>query len=180
MAISKERKDELVAQYKQMIEESRAIFLTSYVGMSVKEMEALRTKIMEANGSISVTKNTLLSVALQESDIEAGRELLEGQLATSFAFGEVPTLAKVLVDQAKANEKLAIAGGILGNKTLTASEIEDLAKLPSLDQLRAQIVGLIGSPAQGLASVVASGVRQVVNVVDAYARKEEGAAEAAA
>jgi len=128
-----------------------------------------------------VTKNTLLRIALEEADRVPPLELLNGQVATSFALGEASTLAKVLVDQAKTNDKLKIVGGMLGDRPLTPAEVEALATLPSLDQLRAQILGLIGAPAQGIVSAVANGVRQVVNVLDAYAKKDDApAAEAAA
>lgn len=180
MAIDKKRKDELVGEYRELLRGSSAIFLTRYGGMTVKEMEALRVKIGEGQGRINVTKNTLLRVAMEEAEIAPPLELLNGQVATSFALGEATTLAKILVDQAKANEKLTIIGGMLGNRSLTVAEIEALATLPSLDQLRAQILGLISAPASGIVSAVANGVRQVVNVLDAYAKKDEAAAEPAA
>ncbi len=176
MAINKERKDELVEQYRELLQNSSAIFLTRYGGMSVKELEALRLKINDANGRINVTKNTLLRIALEENQMPPPHELLNGQVATSFALGEASTLAKVLVEQAKTNDKLKIVGGLLGNRPLSAAEVEALATLPSLDQLRAQILGLLGAPAQGIVSAVAGGVRQVVNVLDAYAKKDDSAA----
>ncbi|HOU42026.1 MAG TPA: 50S ribosomal protein L10 [Promineifilum sp.] len=176
MAIDKERKDELVNEYRDLLQRSSAIFLTRYGGMTVKEMEALRLKIGDANGQINVTKNTLLGIALEQTDHVPPSELLNGQLATSFALGEASALAKVLVDQAKANDKLKIVGGMLGNRVLTPKEVESLATLPSLDQLRAQILGLISAPAQGIVSAVANGVRQVVNVLDAYAKKDDSGA----
>jgi len=176
LAIDKKRKDELVTEYRDLLERSSAIFLTRYGGMTVKEMEALRLKIGDANGQINVTKNTLLGIALEQTDHVPPSELLNGQLATSFALGEASALAKVLVDQAKANDKLKIVGGMLGNRVLTPKEVESLATLPSLDQLRAQILGLINAPAQGIVSAVTNGVRQVVNVLDAYAKKDENAA----
>jgi large subunit ribosomal protein L10 len=176
LAITKKKKDELVEQYRELIQQSSAVFLTQYGGMSVKEMEQLRVKLSEANGRINVTKNTLLQIALEESEFATPADLLVGPVATSFALGEAPALAKVLVDQAKANEKLTIIAGLLGTQVLTKDEIESLANLPSLDELRAQILGLINAPAQGILSVVANSVRQVVNVVDAYAKKEEAGA----
>ncbi len=179
MAITKARKVELLAQYDELIQNSRAIFLAEYSGMNVKQMNALRDKIYEANGSFHVTKNTLFKLALEKADIELPDNFLEGQLATGFAFDEAPTLAKALVDFAKDDEKVTLRGGFLGNEFLTAEQVESLAKLPSLDQLRSQIIGVISAPARNVASVLASGVRQVVNVVDAYAKSEEGAAEAA-
>jgi large subunit ribosomal protein L10 len=180
LAIDKKRKDELVGQYRELLQQSSAVFLTQYGGMTVKEFEALRLKIGDAQGRINVTKNTLLRIAMEEADLVPPLELLNGQVATSFALGEATTLAKILVDQAKANEKLTIVGGMLGNRPLTTAEIEALATLPSLDQLRAQILGLINAPAQGIVSAVTNGMRQVVNVLDAYARKDEAAPEPAA
>ena len=175
MAIKKARKDELVEQYSELLKNSSAIFLTQYGGMTVKELEALRHKISEADGRINVTKNTLLRIALEENEFAPPLDLMSGQVATSFALGEAPTLAKVLVDSAKTNDKLKIIGGMLGNRSLTPKEIEALATLPSLDQLRAQILGLVSAPAQGIVSAVANGVRQVVNVLDAYANKDDSA-----
>ncbi len=179
MAISKKRKDILVAQYKDLIEQSEAIFLTGYGGMAVKDMQALRSKLREADGTFYVTKNTLFSLALEESNLPAPSDMLVGQVASGFAMGEVPTLAKALVNFAKKEDHLTIKGGIMDNKVLSQGDVEALAKLPSLDQLRAQILGLIDGPARGLVSTVSSGVRQVVNVVDAYAKSEEAEPEAA-
>ncbi len=180
MAISKARKDELVAQYMDLIERSGAIFITEYTGMDVKTMDTLRNKVYEAEGQYHVTKNTLLKYALESSNKPVPEEFLIGQVATGFALGEAPALAKALADFADDNETLALRGGILGDDLLSAEDVEALAKLPSLDQLRAQIIGLISAPAQNIVSVVTSSVRQVVNVIDAYAKSEDDAAEAAA
>lgn len=179
MAISKKRKDELLAQYIDLINNSRAIFVTEYTGMTVKEMESLRLKVNEANGTFAVTKNTLFKLALTETGYDIPEEMLVGQVATGFAQGEIPTLAKTLVEFADSKDHLNVRGALMGPDTLTAAQVEALAKLPSLDQLRAQIMGLINAPARDIASIVASGVRQVVNVVDAYAKSEASAAEAA-
>jgi large subunit ribosomal protein L10 len=179
LAITKQRKDQLVSEYVELIEQSRAIFLADYMGLSVKEMETLRDKVREANGQMSVTKNTLLRIALEQSERDIPEDLLTGQTATGFALGEAPALAKILVEQAKANDKLTLRGAIVGNQILSAAEVEALSKLPSLEQLRAQIIGLIGTPAQGIASALSNGVRQVVNVLDAYSKTEEAVADAA-
>jgi len=179
LAISKKRKEDLVTQYKELIEQSEAVFLTEYRGMTVKNMQALRRKLHEADGSYYVTKNTLFSLALEESDLPAPADMLVGQVASSFAMGEAPTLAKALVNFAKSEENLTIKGGIMDNRVLTQEEVEALAKLPSLDQLRAQIIGLIDGPARGIVSALNGGVRQVVNVVDAYAKSDEAEPEAA-
>ncbi len=178
MAISKKRKDSLVKQYSDLVDKSRAIFVADYSGMSVKSMEGLRKEVREANGVIQVTKNTLLGIALTQVNKPAPDDLLTGQLATGFALSEAPTLAKTLVDFAEKEDNFSIKGGILGNDILSVEQVEALAKLPTLDQLRGQIIGLINAPAQNIVSAVTNGVRQVVNVVDAYAKSED-VAEAA-
>lgn len=180
MAISRARKEELVAQYVELINQSEAVFLTNYTGLDVKAMETLRDEINQTNGAFHVTKNSLLRRALQQTNKPVPKELLQGQVAAGFALEGVPTLAKALVNYAEEEEFLSIKGGILGEEFLSVEEIESLAKLPTLDQLRAQIIGLIGTPAQNIVSTVTNGVRQVVNVIDAYAKSEETAdAEAA-
>ncbi|MCP4359470.1 MAG: 50S ribosomal protein L10 [Chloroflexi bacterium] len=179
MAISRAKKEELVTQYSSLIEQSQAIFLAEYTGLNVNGMESLRQEVDKAEATFHVTKNTLMQLALEQADMAVPDGFLNGQLATGFALNEAPSLAKALVDFAGKGDNLIIKGGFLGTRFLTPEEIEALAKLPSLDQLRAQILGLINAPAQNIAGVVAGGVRQIVNVLDAYAKKEETTAEVA-
>lgn len=181
MAISRKRKEDLVILYTDLINNSKAIYWTEYSGLSVKQLDELRTKIIEADGAFHVTKNTLLRHALQEAGHSIPEDLLNGQLATGFALAEAPSVAKAIADFAKNEEKVVMRGGLLSGEMITAEQVEALAKMPSLDELRGQIAGLISAPARNIASVVASGVRQVVNVIDAYAKKDEAteAAEAA-
>ncbi len=178
MAITKARKEELVAQYLELIDQSNAIFMTEYTGMSVKGMEALRGAVREANGSFHVTKKTLLKHALEEAGQPVPVDLMDGQLAAGFALDEVPTFAKALVKIAKDDEALTLKGGIFNNEVLSFDQVKALADLPSLPELRAQLLGLLNTPAQNIVTVVTSGIRQVVNVIDAYAQSED-AAEAA-
>lgn len=178
MAISKTRKEELVAQYSQLLENSQAIFLAEYKGLNVKSMELLREEVDKAEGAFHITKNTLLKIALEQADMPIPEDLLQGQIATGFAMQEGPTLAKAMVKFASEKENLIIKGGIFSGRILSVEDVEALAKMPSLDQLRGQLIGLLNAPAQNIASVVTNGVRQVINVIDAYAKSEE-AAEAA-
>ncbi len=180
MAISKARKDELLAQYTDLVEKSEAIFFAEYAGMSVKAMDQLRNEVYDAEGAFHVTKNTLLKLALSNKDYSLPEDMLLGQLASGFALGEAPTLAKAIVDFAKKEDNLTLKGGFMGGELLTAEQVEALAKLPSLDQLRGQLIGLISAPAQGVVSAVTNGVRQVLNVLDAYVKESGEEAEAAA
>ena len=175
MAISRARKEDLVSQYTDLIHNSQAIFLTEYKGLDVKAMEDLRQKVRDADGSFHVTKNTLFSLALEQVESPVPEDLLEGQVATGFASADIAALAKALVDFADEHETLVLKGGIMDNELLTPEQIESLAKLPSLDELRGQLVGLISAPARNIAATVAGGVRQLVNVIDAYAKSEETA-----
>jgi large subunit ribosomal protein L10 len=178
LAISKARKDELVAQYAKLIEASGGIFIAEYKGMNVKSVEALREDIDKADGAFHITKNTLLKIALEQTNQPEVDDLLQGQIATGFALNEVPTLAKTMVKFADNENRLVIKGGIFSGRVLTVDEVEALAKMPSLDEVRGQLIGLLNAPAQNIVSVVTNGVRQVINVIDAYAKSEE-AAEAA-
>jgi large subunit ribosomal protein L10 len=142
-------------------------------------MEDLRIEVDKVDGVFHVTKNTLLQHILEEAKVNVPEDFLTGQLAAGFALAEAPTLAKTLVDFASKQENMSIKGGFLGTRFLTAADIEALAKLPSIDQLRAQLLGLISAPAQNIVGVVAGGVRQVVNVLDAYAKSDTSASDAA-
>jgi len=175
LAISKKRKDELVNQYVELLKQSRAVFLTEYTGLDVKQMQELRSEVRKVDGAYHVTKNTLLRLALEESGKPVPKDLLAGQSGAGFALSEAPSLAKVLTEFAKGQEELTIKGGILGTDILTAAQVEALANLPSLDELRAQIIGLVQAPARNIASTIAGGIRQVVNVIDAYAKSEDEA-----
>lgn len=181
MAITKEKKDELVNQYVELLKQSRAVFLTEYTGLDVKQMQELRSEIRKVDGAYHVTKNTLLRLALEQTGMPIPEELLSGQSGTGFALNEAPSVAKALTEFAKEQEELQIKGGILGNELLSTAQVKELADLPSLDELRSQIIGLIQAPARNIAMTLASGVRQVVNVLDAYSKLEQEAdTEAAA
>jgi large subunit ribosomal protein L10 len=180
LAITKQRKDELVAQYAELLEQSNAVILAEYSGLNVKQLQALRAQVRQADGAFYVTKNTLLRLALAQSGHEVPDDLLVGQLGAGFAMNETPSLAKALTDFAKDQDALTIVGGLMGDSLLTAEQVKALAELPSLDELRAQLIGMLQGSARNLATVVAGGVRQVVNVLDAYARQEESEAEAPA
>lgn len=178
LAITKERKEELVAQYVDLLSKSDAVFVAEFAGMSVKTMETLRQEVRKADGALFVTKNTLLRIALEQAGLPVPSALLKQQVMASFSLGQAPSLAKTLTDFAKKEEKLVVKGGVFGKDLLTGEQVKSLADMPSLDELRGQLVGIISAPARNLVSVVAGGVRQVVNVIDAYAKKDEANAAA--
>lgn len=175
MAISREKKEALVEQYVDLLNQSRAVFLAEYAGVSVAQLETLRAEVRNVDGAFHVTKNSLLRLALEQSGRPVPDELFLGQTAAGFALGELPAMAKALIDFSDDVESFRLKGGLMESNFLSADEIEALAKLPSLNDLRAQIIGLINAPAQNVASTVANGVRQLINVMNAYATQEESA-----
>jgi len=179
LAITKARKEELLKGYSDLIKKSEGMILIEYRGLNMKGMGLLRAKVREASGELHVVKNTLALKALQDAGIGAPENLFTVTTAIGFAFSDVPAVAKALTTFAKDSEFVKVKGGLLGGKALASKEVEALADLPPLPVLRAQLLGLIATPATRLTGVIAGGVRQVVNVVKAYADKADQPAEEA-
>lgn len=178
MAISKERKQELVEEYKDWLSKSRAVILTEYEGLSMKDMDSLRAKVREAGAEFHIVKNTLGKIAFEQSELPLPEGYFEGTTAAGFAFDDAPALAKALTDFSKTVEALKIKGGYLDVAPMSAEEIIALAELPPLPVMRARLLGTIMAPASRLARVLNEPARQLATVLKAYADKEP--AEAAA
>ena len=166
----------MVQSYAELIQKSAGLILVEYRGLSMKGMDPLRAKVREAAGELHVVKNKLARLALQQAGRSVPDELFTQSTAIGFAFSDVPGVAKALTTFARDSEFVKVKGGLLGGKLLSAKEVEALAELPPLPIVRAQLLGLLSAPASRLAGVIASGVRQVVNVVKAYSEKEAPAA----
>lgn len=183
MALTRERKEELVAEYVDLLKNSKAIIFTEYRGMTNPEMTALRRAVREADGVYRVTKMTLLEMAMDETGYPRPDMLTGAPLAVGFCLEEIPAVAKALTEFAKdKTENLVVRGGLIGADFVSSAQIEALAELPPLDVLRSQLIGLLDAPASQLVGVIQAGVAQVVNVLNAYVEQGEGgeAAEAAA
>ncbi|MBN1994924.1 MAG: 50S ribosomal protein L10 [Anaerolineae bacterium] len=179
MAISRAKKEELVQQYVKKLSGSEAVIITDYRGLKVSDLQQLRAKIREVEGSFSIVKNTLAQRALTEAGLPVPEALLVGPVGIGFCGSNIPAVAKAIADFAKTNELLAVKGGLMGNKVIDEAAVQSLAKLPSLETLRAQLLGLINAPASQLVGVLSGSVRQVVNVIHAYSEQgSEAPAEA--
>ena len=176
MAISRKKKEELVAQYADDLARSSGVFFTDYRGLTVAQLEKLRAKIRDAGGSYSVVKNTLASRVLKDAGLSISEEILVGPLAVSFAFGEVPPLAKVLIEVAKETDILQVKGGILDGQFLNAAEVKAVADLPPREVVLAQLLGLIQQPGSSMATVVNAVGTKLAATVKAYADKLETSA----
>ena len=175
MAISRAKKQELIQEYVGQLNDSEAVIITAYRGLKVTQLEQLRRKIREADGSFAVVKNTLAQRALKEAGLPVADEMLIGPVGIGFCHHNVTGVAKAITDFSKQNELLLVKGGLIGHRVIDDAAVRSLANLPSLDILRAQLLGLINAPASQLAGVVAGGVRQLVNVFNAYAEKDKEA-----
>ncbi|QDZ02349.1 50S ribosomal protein L10 [Nitratireductor mangrovi] len=167
-------KRELVTELNGVFANTGSVVVAHYAGITVAQMNDLRTKMRDAGGTVKVAKNRLAKIALKGTPSEGMTDLFVGQ--TLIAFSDDPVVApKVASDFAKGNERLIILGGAMGSTNLDADGVKALATLPSLDELRAKLVGMISTPATRIAQVVSAPAAQVARVVGAYARKDEAA-----
>ena len=167
-------KREFVTGLNEVFKSTGSVVVAHYAGLTVAQMNDLRSKMRAAGGTVKVAKNRLANIALQGTDSEGMKGLFKGQ--TLIAYSEDPVAApKVASDFAKGNEKLIILGGAMGSTALDADGVKALATLPSLDELRAKLVGMIATPATRIAQVVNAPAAQLARVFGAYARKDEAA-----
>jgi len=172
--VDRAEKSQLVETLASVFEDPGVLVVAHYAGLSVADMTSLRARMREAGASVRVAKNRLVKLALKGTDVEHVSDLFQGP--TVIAYSSDPVVApKVAVDFAKGHEKLVILGGAMGRTNLDPEGVKALAALPSLDELRAKLVGLISSPATKVAQVLAAPAGQLARVVGAYAEKSEAA-----
>ena len=167
--MDRSQKVELVSTLRQGVEASSIVIVTQQKGLTVDEVNDLRRKMRGAGASYKVAKNTLVRRAVEGTQCEALSSLLTGPTAIAFAQDPVG-VAKVAVEFANKNEKLKVVGGIFNGQALDAKAIENLSKLPSLDELRAKLVGLLVAPATRIAGVVQAPAGQLARVFAAYGK----------
>ena len=156
-----------------------AVVVTHYMGLTVAEMTDLRTRLRKEGAKLQVVKNTLATKAMDGRAGEAGEALFKGPVAIAYAPDPV-SAAKVTTDFAKTNDKFSVVGAFMGATVLDEKGVGALATLPSLDQLRAQLLGLINAPATRVATVLQAPAAQIARVLSAHAEKQGGGEQAAA
>ncbi|MEQ9608811.1 MAG: 50S ribosomal protein L10 [Kiloniellaceae bacterium] len=172
--MDRSQKEELVASLHQTFAATNLVIVTQQSGMTVAEVSDLRRKMRDAGASYKVTKNRLTRLALEGTKFEALKELFTGPTAVAVSADPVAA-AKVCVTFAKGNEKLIIVGGAMGETKLDAQAIQALATLPSLDQLRGKLIGVLQDPATKVAGVVQAPAAQLARVFSAYGSQGEAA-----
>jgi large subunit ribosomal protein L10 len=172
--VDRAAKQEHVAALNGVFRDTNVVVVAHYSGLTVAQMQTLRKQMKQAGASVKVAKNRLAKIALGGTDVASIAPLLKGPTLIAFS-GDPVAAPKVANDFAKAHEKFVILGGAMGKTALDPNGIKALAALPSLDELRAKIVGLIQAPATKIAQLVNAPAAKVARVVQAYASKGEAA-----
>ena len=169
--MDRSQKADSVAQLNAVFQEAGVVVVTRNLGMSVAQSTDLRTKMRDAGASYKVAKNRLARLALNDTDYADLSDLLTGPTALAYSTDPVAA-AKAAVDFAKTTDRIEILGGSMGGQMLDEAGIKALASLPSLDELRAKLVGLVNAPATKIAQVVNAPAAKLARVFGAYAAKD--------
>ena len=167
-------KQEFIGFLQEVFTTTGVVVVAHYSGLTVAQMQRLRKQMKQAGATVKVAKNRLAKIALDGTDVASIAPLMKGP--TLIAYSSDPVAApKVAVDFAKTNDKFVILGGAMGKTSLNQDGVKALASLPSLDELRAKLVGLIQAPATKIAQVVTAPAAKLARVFGAYANRDEAA-----
>jgi len=172
--VDRAEKRVLVTDLNDAFKGAGSVVVAHYAGITVAQMNDLRSKMRQAGGTVKVAKNRLARIALQGTESEKIIDLFKGQTLVDYSDDKI-TAPKIASEFAKANDKLIILGGAMGATSLNADGVKALAMLPSLDELRARLVGMIVTPATRIAQVVNAPAAQLARVFGAYALNDEPA-----
>lgn len=179
MAITKERKEEVLATYSDWMKRSQAVILVEYTGAKMKDLDGIRAKVRESGGEFHILKNTLARRAFANSGMELPQDYLVKSTAVSFAFTDPASTAKALNEATKGKEFLKVKGGFMSGQSLNAAQVKALADMPPLPVVRAQLLGMLQAPAGKLVRTIAEPARGLAAVVKAFAEKPSEANAAA-
>jgi large subunit ribosomal protein L10 len=164
----KQDKERIVAELTERLKNTQTLFVADYRGLSVTEIDDLRTTLIEHGARFTVVKNTLTRRAAQDAGAEALLALIDGPTAIAFieADGDMVGVAKALADTARTTRILAIRGGILDGSPIGEEEVRNLATLPPLDVLRGQVIGAITAPLMTVVGLISAPIRDLVGLID--------------
>jgi large subunit ribosomal protein L10 len=174
LAVDRAAKKELIGTLGEVFKTANVVVVAHYSGLTVAQMQTLRRQAKLVGVTVKVAKNRLARIALEGTDVASIAPLLTGPTVIAYS-GDPVAAPKVASDFAKANEKFVILGGAMGTTALNPDGVKALAALPSLDELRAKIVGLLVAPATKIAQLTNAPAAKLARVVQAYASKNEAA-----
>lgn len=176
MAVSKERKEEVLSTYAEWLKKSQAVIVVEYTGAKMKDLDNIRAKVRESGGEFHVLKNTLARRAFADSGMSLPAEFLVKSTAVSFAFSDPASTAKALNDATKGNEFVKVKGGFMSGQVLNAAQVKALADMPPLPVMRSQLLGVLQAPAGKLVRTIAEPARGLAAVIKAFSEKAPAAA----
>tara|TARA_B100001179_G_scaffold137740_1_gene99203 strand:- start:271 stop:786 length:516 start_codon:yes stop_codon:yes gene_type:complete len=169
--MDRSQKTDAVAQLNNVFNEAGVVVVTRNLGLTVAESTDLRAKMREAGATYQVAKNRLAKIALKDTDYAGIEEYLSGPTALAYSADPVAA-AKAVVEFAKSNDRIEVVGGSMGSQVLDEAGVKALASMPSLDELRGKLVGLVNAPATKIAQVVNAPANKLARVFGAYAAKD--------
>jgi large subunit ribosomal protein L10 len=172
--VDRAEKKAAIATLNGVFKATNVVVVAHYSGLTVAQMQNLRKQMRAAGAAVKVAKNRLAKIALEGTDVASIGSLLKGPTVIAYS-SDVIAAPKVAIDFAKGHEKVVILGGAMGKTALNPDGVKALASLPSLDELRAKLIGLIQAPATKIAQVVIAPAGKLARVVQAYASKDEAA-----
>lgn len=176
MAITRQRKEEVLAQYQDWMNRSQAVILVEYTGVTVKNLDAIRAKVRESGAEFHILKNTLARKVFEARGMKIPAGFFEKSTAVVFAFTDPAATAKALFEATKGVEPIKLKGGFLDKQALTAAQVKSLADMPPLPVMRAQLLGVLQAPASKLVRTIAEPARSLASVFRAYTEKAQAAA----
>jgi large subunit ribosomal protein L10 len=176
----KQEKEQIVAELAERLRTADTLFVADYRGLDVTEIDRVRTQLLSHGARFTVVKNTLTKRAAEVAGVEDLNAFLDGPTAIAFVTeGDMVAVAKALNDTARETRVLALKGGILGGRSITADDVRNLASLPPADVLRGQVLGAVVGPLNAIAALFTAPLREFVSVVDARIRDLEERGESA-
>lgn len=179
MAVSKERKQEVLATYEEWLKKSQSVILVEYTGAKMKDLDGIRAKVRESGGEFHVLKNTLARRAFAANGMELPKDFLVKSTAVSFAFSDPASTAKALTEAMKGKDFVKVKGGFMNGQALSAAQVKSLSDLPPLPVVRAQLLGVLQAPAGKLVRTIAEPARGLAAVIKAFTEKASAANAAA-
>ena len=179
MAVSKERKQEVLATYDEWLKKSQSVILVEYTGAKMKDLDGIRAKVRESGGEFHVLKNTLARRAFAANGMEFPKDYLVKSTAVSFAFTDPASTAKALTEAMKGKDFVKVKGGFMSGQALSAAQVKALSDMPPLPVVRAQLLGVLQAPAGKLVRTIAEPARGLAAVIKAFSEKANTASAAA-
>jgi len=176
LAVSKERKEEVLATYSEWLKKSQAVILVEYTGVKMKDLDSIRGKVRESGGEFHVVKNTLVRRAFADNGMSIPDDYLVKSTAVSLAFTDPALTAKALNEATKGSEFVKVKGGFMAGQVLNAVQVKSLADMPPLPVVRAQLLGVLQAPAGKLVRTLAEPARGLAAVIKAFSEKVPAAA----